>query len=376
MIYQQLIDRAAKWMFGNSVIDSFIAEKSRLGLRDIRKISLRSRMLNKEFNAGKMCLENRYGDCLKSSSLVTLPVALISQIQRSGGSLLSQLFDGHPQIHAHPYELKIGYPKKNSWPKIDLNDRPEQWFEVLFEDNVIKDCKEGYKKSTNYDRTFPFTFLPGLQKQIFLQYIDSCPTVRLRDVFDAYMTSYFSAWTNNTNKKGDKKYVTAFTPRLTMSAHSTGTFFQIYPDGRLISIARDPKNWFPSALRHNTKKKKYEDIATALEQWKRSANAMVRNKRKYGDRACILRFEDLINDTESVVRYLATFLGIDFDDTLLTPTFNRSPIKANTSFQLEEHGIMASTLSRFTTLGKEELQIINKLTSESYHAVLKEAVEF
>ncbi len=376
MIYQQLIDRAAKWILGNSIIDSFIAGKSRLGLRDIRKISLRSRMLNKEFNAGELCLENLYDDYLKNSSPVTFPVALISQIQRSGGSLLSRLFDGHPQIHAHPYELKIGYPKKTMWPMIDLRDRPEQWFEVLFEDNVIKDCKEGYKKSANHDKTFPFTFLPGLQKQIFLQYIKSCPSVTLRDVFDAYMTSYFSAWTNNINKNGDKKYITAFTPRLTMSAHGTGTFFEIYPDGRLISIVRDPKNWFPSALRHNTKKRKYDDIATALGQWKRSANAMVRNKRRYGSRVCILKFEDLINDTESVMRHLATFLGIDFDDILLTPTFNRSPIKANTSFRLEKHGIMASALSRYTTLGREELQIIDTLTSESYQAVLKEVVEF
>ena len=39
---------------------------------------------------------------------VTDPLVLVSQIQRSGGTLLSQLFDGHPECHAHPHELKIG----------------------------------------------------------------------------------------------------------------------------------------------------------------------------------------------------------------------------------------------------------------------------
>ena len=38
---------------------------------------------------------------------VTEPLVLISQVQRSGGTLLSQLFDMHPQCHAHPDELAV-----------------------------------------------------------------------------------------------------------------------------------------------------------------------------------------------------------------------------------------------------------------------------
>src|SRR5919198_369926 len=51
------------------------------------------------------------------------PLVLVSQIQRSGGTLLSQLFDGHPQCHAHPGELHIGWPRKRYWPPLDL-ERP------------------------------------------------------------------------------------------------------------------------------------------------------------------------------------------------------------------------------------------------------------
>jgi hypothetical protein len=59
------------------------------------------------------------------------PLVLISQIQRSGGTLLLQLFDGHRQCHVDPYELKIGHPKKHNWPPLDLS-RPETWFETLY----------------------------------------------------------------------------------------------------------------------------------------------------------------------------------------------------------------------------------------------------
>ena len=74
------------------------------------------------------------------------PLALISQVQRSGGSLLSQLFDGHPEIHAHPHELHTGYPKKHTWPPLVLDDGPAEWFRLLSEPPAERAFREGYQK--------------------------------------------------------------------------------------------------------------------------------------------------------------------------------------------------------------------------------------
>ena len=71
-----------------------------------------------------------------------------------------------------------------------------------------------------------------------------------------------------------------------------------------------------------------------------------------------LTFEDLISKTESVMRYLAEFLEIKFEDILLEPTFNKYPIRANTSFEAEQNGIINSTLQRYKTLAREELEFI------------------
>jgi hypothetical protein len=185
MSYRQLMDGFAQLTLGRSTADSIIARDGGVGLRRYCKLSLRSRRLRRECRANKGTLEDLHEIYRKHQAPVTAPLALISQIQRSGGSLLSQLFDGHPELHAHPYELKTGYPKKHLWPRIDLDDSPEHWFEVLFEENVIKDFREGYKKGPNYDTTFPFIFLPSLQRQIFLQAIASRGAASLRDVFNA-----------------------------------------------------------------------------------------------------------------------------------------------------------------------------------------------
>ena len=374
MTFQLMMRKIAELTLGSSAADSIIADQSNITLNRYFKNRSRIKMLNKVFKETRAQQEFLFQTCLEHTLPVTSPLALISQIQRSGGTLLSQLFDGHPEVHAHPNELMIGYPKKHIWPKINLEDRSERWFEVLFEDMVIQHLREGYKKDKKHDETFPFIFLPSLQRNIFLKYISSTQSVTLRDVFDAYMTSYFGAWLNNQNSDGLKKYVTAFTPRLAMYGESMEAFFEVYPDGRLISIIRNPSNWYPSALRHGPKR--YGKIRSALEQWKESVQTAIRNKERYKDRVTIVKFEDLVYKTESVMRYFAKILQIKFDDILLIPTFNKSPIKANTSFSSEQYGIINSTLSRYKTLDQDELEIIEVMTEEDYQRVLSEVVTF
>ena len=103
---------------------------------------------------------------------------------------------------------------------------------------------------------------------------------------------------------------------------------------------------------------------------------MLWNKEKYGDRVCILTFEDLITKTKSVMHYLAEFLGVRFDDVLMIPTFNKYPIRANTSFEAERNGIIDSTLNRYKTLAQEELEFIESTTKELYGEVLSLAIRF
>ena len=338
------------------------------------KIRYRIWMLRKESNESKSPLQNLSRICLEHTSPVTLPLALISQIEGSGGSFLNQLFDGHPELHVHPHELMIGYTEKHVWPKIDLDDRPERWFEILFEDIVDEYNREGYRKGREDNETFPFIFISSLQREIFLNYLDSIQSIILRDVFDAYMTSYFGAWLNNQNYNGPKKAVTAFSSNLAMTKDNMGLFFEVYPEGRVISLVREPKNWSVAVRRHRPKR--YGDVSRAAHQWNESAQAALKNKERYDDRVCLIKFEDVVGKTRTVMLYLAEFLGIGFEDILLVPTFNTLTLERDTNFQGEDHGGVNSHSSMEETGTTEELNTIERMTGERYQLVLTKVVKF
>jgi hypothetical protein len=347
---------------GDRVINYFIGKYS--------KIRYKIWMFRKEANESKLNLQDLSRLCSEHVLPATCPLALIAQIQGSGGSYLSKFFDGHPELHVHPHELMIGHPEEGIWPRIDLNDSPKRWFEVLFEDIVNDYNKKGYKREKEDRETYPFVFLSSLQREIFQNYLDSVQSVTRRDVFNAYMTSYFGAWLSNQNYYGSKKFVTAHTMRRV----SAKEFFEIYPDGRLIFVIRDPKTWFPAVKKRWPGS--YTNVGQALGEWNQSAQAMLGKKEKYGDCVCLIQFEDLVSNTETVMRYLAKSLTIEFDDILLIPTFNKFPIKEDTALKTEGDGIVSSLSAEERKLTEQELNTIERMTSETYALLPKEVVRF
>jgi hypothetical protein len=297
------------------------------------------------------------------------PLVLVSQIQRSGGTLLSQLLDGHPQCHAHPYELYTGYPDKTIWPVLDLAGDPDGWFNMLFEAPVTKLFREGYSKygkgRDEKPELFPFLFPPTLQQSLFRHCVARQPPESQRDVFDCFFTSYFNAWLDNHNLyTGPKKYVTAFVPRLAMDAQQVAGFFAAYPDGRLVTIVRDPQGWYVSARRHGSS---YCDLREAMAVWAASTRAALDAKTRYGSAVCVLGFTDLLSDTAGVMRRLADYLGIDFHASLLTPTFNGRPIKADSSFVVPDYGVLQAPLHRAQSeLTAAEVDYIDQQAADLY----------
>ena len=339
---------------------------------------------NEQPSTPAWALEEREYEVLCAARLAHLvpvrePLVLVSQLHRSGGTLLSQLLDGHPECHAHPHELRIGkVPNSRHWPRIDL-DRPETWFETLYEKYAGKHFRSGYSKvggksapAANRD-VFPFLFLPGLQRRIFDQCVAQTRVERERDVLDCYFTSYFNAWLDNHSLYSTpKRVVTAFAPEMNLRRKSREALFAAYPDGALVSIVREPRAWFASA---RSQRGRDRIVEVGMERWRRSAELTLEAIELYGDRMVALTFEELVLDTETTMARLAARIGISMSACLLEPTFNGRPIRANSSYAVERHGVLTDRVGAYREqLDDATLAQVDELAGDVYERIREVSV--
>jgi hypothetical protein len=274
---------------------------------------------------------------------VDQPLALISQIQRSGGHLLAALLDGHPQLHCHPAETQIGHPTKADWPVLDLAAGPDAWLGCLREPWVARMFERGYGRRF-LSRPLPMTIVPSFLDNLFRVLVASDPPSTQRAVIDRYFTAFFNAWIDVQGLyDGPKRWVTGFCPRLAWG-ESRQRWAADYPDGRLLALLRDPRAWYASARSH---KQRYLEVDEAIPLWRQGVEAIEAAKRESPRRVFVITYESLVAEPESAMRATAEWLGIDWTPSLLVPTFNRRPIPANSSFGGSDVGVRTASLDRW-----------------------------
>lgn len=277
---------------------------------------------------------------------------LIGQVQRSGGSLLSQLFDNHKEIYSFPNELIITQPKNNWKKKMHFST-------TLLNTRLSKSSsnnnytKPGKNQPKNNIKNL-FLFNPFIEKKIFNKLEKKNKNNNLRTKFNNYFTAFFNAFLNYKNKKNKKKFILAFLPGFFNFKNNVNLFFKIYPNGYLVNIIRDPQTWLGSAKMHSFR---YMDSKASLSYWEKNFKNAIELKKKYKDRIIIIKFEDLVKHNEKTIKKLCSLIKISFDLNLLKPTFNGSPILSNSSFKSVQNTINLSPLKKnnFSFNSKDKL---------------------
>jgi len=281
------------------------------------------------------------------SIFIEAPLVLVSQISRSGGSLLAQLFDSHPQLYAHPWELRIGFPEQWNWPVLDLQAEPAEWFEALHDPKWDKIAAEGFAKAGRNpfakEQRHPFTYSAEEQRVRLTELAATYPVRSSRDVLNCYFTSFFDSW-GEWSPTGREVAISAFLPRFATRAESVDRYAHDYPDGGLVTVLRDPRSWYASSkVVHYHKASKLPDAIAEWLGWARRFETLLESSPVP---TLGILFDDLVLEPEATMRKVAAFAGIEFDDRLLTPAYAGRPVLPNSSFAMPEYGISADVLSR------------------------------
>jgi len=372
MNYQLIKKMDTRNKLGKRIIGSLVSDEKRYKLKQYFKDRPRAKMIRQVSHARNSHLEDILQICLKHISPVTAPLALISQISFSGGSLLSRLLDGHSKLHAFPCAFSTDSSNKVSWPQIDVRGKSEDFLEVISKTIDIAGKWENIEQGEQDKTRFLFMYLPILQKSIFIKYLESVEPLNIRHIYDAYMTACFGAWLNYQNHRLEKKFVTAYAPGLVMQNEAVNDFFKIYPDGRLIFIVRNPEDWLACALTHEPEI--YKNVQSTVNRWTASVRTMIEINGKFNDRVCLVRFEDLMNRTDAFMHFLSDFLKISFEDILMTPTFNSIPFQSSNCSEIDQTGMTSDYLFDSNVLDQNDRSFIKEMTHANYQTILGEVV--
>ena len=156
-------------------------------------------------------------------------------------------------------------------------------------------------------------FSPTFSTRCFSSSPQSRTPTSDREWFDLYFTSFFNAWLDHQRRYGPKRYVAGFTSMLALEPESMVRFRQVYPDGWLINILREPFGWYASVKhRAETDEKPKRSAKKRLYAGFDEVEAAYLDNIKsfHANRSCLAiairaRLRSLVADTEATVRALA-----------------------------------------------------------------------
>ena len=205
---------------------------------------------------------------------------MITGVQRSGTTLLRLMLNAHPDI-AVPEEADFIKP--------------------LLRKNALLEVPDSYKTYLPKDEQFIKWRLP---QDSVLRLCDLGEPVVARD-FVRQLYGYFAA---HEGKKmiGDKS------PSL---IRRLNVMSKIFDQAKLLHIVRDPRDVYAS-LKARGHLSTLSPALFALE-W-RTKEALIQRNSRHFDKALTVRYEDLVNTTEDVLRDICHFLEVDFSGEMLS----------------------------------------------------------
>ena len=115
--------------------------------------------------------------------------------------------------------------------------------------------------------------------------------------------------------------------------HEVGAILERYPAARFVQLVRDPRSVAAAIARLDRATDQETDLVDVGLTIRRSFAAAERNVRRLGeDRYLVVRYEDLVAEPETAMRRTAGFVGIDWADSLLTPTVGGVAATSNSAW--------------------------------------------
>ena len=241
-------------------------------------------------------------------------------MSRSGGTLLNNLCDGHPQLNVFPFEYW------NLCNKNTIREFHHRFFRFLPRDRKMREV--GFHQRLN--DIIDGVHGTGTYDALYALFIEEIGGIRsIPDFYDVFQEFYFPRICGHSLR--DK---TVNHPA-NLSLRSPAYIQRIFGDVNLIITVRDPRASFLSYTRNRERFRGYGHNEAQTREYCKHWLEVVRLyvESDPGINSLWLRFEDVVNETPTAMHRVAEFLDVDFNETMLAPSRLGKPVESNSSFE-------------------------------------------
>lgn len=285
--------------------------------------------LLKDFKSNQFKINKKL--TFKLNDFIENPV-FIGGNMKSGTTLLLQLLDSHSDMVVMPGDSHYMNSNKKL-KKYDFNSIARYWLKRMINPTPAGTNWFLGKNSEQY-----FTFLTYLELFLNEDRFDYSPFVCV--VSAVYATKHKNSlqkicWVEKTPK----------------NEYCVENIFRTFPKARFINLIREPLSNISSLKRLSH----YRD--SSFSAWhealgyKKLANKALKNFNDHKNDYYILKYEDMVSDTENTMRKVSDFLDVPFEDTMLQPT---------------EGGKSTSSNSMYSEQRKDAGKVIDKTNSQKW----------
>ncbi len=286
-----------------------------------------------------------------------------------GGNVTHRHLDGHSQLLVYPFESQLGNRDFNDFlasverVQYRYPEFPEGLTSnELYEQIVDEEMKTFLRKKNGSKFKDANLKLDEAKRVAEFKKLLGNPPYSRRQVIEAFFRSTFAAWENYyTAAKAEMSYV-GYSPAIGIDAER---IVRDFPNVRIMHIVRNPF----SAYRDTKRRPFPQPLSKYLITWNIYHSTVEMYTRMYPDNVRIFRYEDLVGNKQAFMKGVARFIGVDFEQTMLYPSWNGVEIKDN----IAPWGTVLKSTSEYNEAiinelsDAEKAQIVNGTTALARH---------
>jgi len=296
-------------------------------------------------------------------------LVMVSAGFEHGGNVTHRHLDGHSRLLVYPFESQLGNRDftdflasvervQYRYPEFPEGSTSSELYEQIIDEEM-----KTYLRKRNGSKFKDADLVLNETDRFneFRRLLGNGPH-RRRDVIEAFFRSTFKAWKNHHVPLTVQNTYVGYSPAIGID---TARIVRDFPNVKIIHIIRNPF----SAYRDTKRRPFPQPLSKYLITWNIYHSTVEMYAQMYPDNVRIFRYEDLVGDKRGFMLNVAEFIGINFEECMLYPSWNGVEIKDN----IAPWGTVLKSTAQYNEEVIDELsndektQIVNATTALGRH---------